>query len=414
MLVGDRFATAIRGVGGLWPPPPPVWSYSSLRDAEECPRRWMLGRATYPSIWARSGYPPRPILPALVGEVVHRVLELILRGLGDHGCEEIAGPCGVDVLRDLGGYTKLATRVVDEQLRALEGNPRVEDQIPAIRSALLARVPDIRCRVQAVITRTIIIKTDPVVDNVSDEAAHRRRPIGDGSHPEVELRAPDLRFAGHADLLTVHRGACGITDYKTGAADPHHADQLRTYALLWSRDHDLNPESIPVEQLVISYPTHDERLEPPTKAELDALANRLVDRLNDADRELSVRPPPARPELTMCRNCSVRHLCEAYWSGPAADALSSPPARPVEFVDCEVVVSSQNGPRSWMVKFGPEQTTGLLRTPTETPGFVAGERVRLLNLAYGRDDDSGHVTLTMTRATEVYVLERRSASASSS
>ncbi len=55
------FDTGVQDSSGRWPDLPRAWSYSSLKEAEECPRRWMLRRASYPQIWARQGYPPRPI-----------------------------------------------------------------------------------------------------------------------------------------------------------------------------------------------------------------------------------------------------------------------------------------------------------------------------------------------------------------
>lgn len=412
MSGGERFTTLVRGVHGSWPQPPAVWSYSSLREAEECPRRWMLTRAEYPDIWASSGYPPRPILPALVGEAVHRILELVLLSLRDHGCEVLAAPCGVAVLKDLGGYTKLAERAVDELLTVLDSNPRAKDRLPEFRSALSARVPEMRRRVQGILARTSL-RPSLVRRDASIEPGVRM-PLGEGSHPEVELRAAELGFVGRVDLLTIHSGACTVTDYKTGAPDPHHADQLRTYALLWSRDRDLNPNEIPVQQLVVSYPTHEEPVDAPTERELAVLAQRLVDRTQGAVQELGVQPPPARPALEMCRRCSVRHLCEAYWSGPAGVTPSRQPLNELSFIDCQLVVGRRNGPRSWIVTLEPSQQSGLLRTLTETPPFVPGDHVRLLDVAYVPDEESGRSILTVTGATEIHVLDMLSSASPSS
>jgi phage tail protein X len=405
MPVDNEFATTVQGIDGVWPTLPPAWSYTSLRDAEECPRRWGLRRSSYPALWAQAGYPPRPTLPALVGDVIHRVLELILRGLHDRGCDSLTDPCAVEVLKDLGGYSELTTSVIDEQLAPLEANPRIAGRIEAIRTALMVRVPDIRQRVQTVIARTHL--RPPLLVEREAQDPHARGPLLDGSHPEVELRAPDLKFVGRADLIAIDTGSCSITDYKTGARDSHHADQLRTYALLWHRDTALNPDNIPVQQLVLSYATQDETVDPPTEAELDALAQELSIRISDVETELRLRPPPARPALPMCRLCSVRHLCEDYWTGPAASPFPTPQKQPVDFVDCEATVVSQNGTRSWIVELDSSGASALLRTPTETPGFAVGDRVRFLDLAYAQDDDTSRPTLTMTKASEVYILRRQ-------
>jgi PD-(D/E)XK nuclease superfamily len=401
----DRFRTAVHGVSGVWPAPPTVWSYSSLRDAEECPRRWMLSRASYPSIWQRTGYPPRPILPALVGDAVHEVLEMILRALHAHGCESLADPCAVDVLKELGGYSKLVERAIDEQLARLEDNPRIADRLPGLRTLLRMRVPDIRHRVQAVIARTTV-KPTPLL-GLGNASRPQRGPLSDGSYPEVELRVPELRFTGRADLLTVDGAACVITDYKTGVPDSHHADQVRTYALLWSRDVELNPNKLPVQLLVLAYATHDEQIDPPTDSELGALARQIAARTVEADRQLQLRPPPAYPSPDMCRLCAVRHLCEDYWAGPPANAMPPVSSDTVNFVDIEAVVVSQNGPRSWIIEIDPDRASALLRTPTEAATFRIGDRLRLLDLAHGHDDDADRAILTVTQSSEVFVLERQ-------
>lgn len=102
----EQFQTAVRGVEGVWPATPSMWSYSSLSEAEECPRRWMLSRARYPTIWEREGYPPRPILAGLIGNTTHRALELILGTLQARGCVSVSDPSAVEALRDIGCWAR--------------------------------------------------------------------------------------------------------------------------------------------------------------------------------------------------------------------------------------------------------------------------------------------------------------------
>jgi PD-(D/E)XK nuclease superfamily len=400
IATADEFRTGIQGLDGVWPALPTLWSYSSLRDAEECPRRWALSRATYPAIWDRPGYPPRPILPALLGDIVHRSLDLILRRLYEAGCESIADASAVDVLRALGGYSGLAERLIGEQMDSLQSNPRMADQVSGLRSALKARIPAIRQRVQALLVRATLVPRELAGEAAADAVpASGRAPLSTGSHPEVTLHAPQLRVAGRADLITLGPGSCSIVDYKTGAPDDHHADQLRLYALLWARDIELNPEAMPATSLTLSYATHDERVEPPEPHALELLTQQLTDRIAATEGELMLRPPPARPSPTTCRLCSVRQLCDDYWGSAAIDAALTPQG----FGDREGTVISQNGPRSWVIEVESVRRS-LLRTPTEDPGFRVGDRVRLLGAALARDDDSGDETITLTRTSEVFQL----------
>ena len=397
----DLLHTGVRDAEGTWPALPTFWSYSSLRDAEECPRRWALGRATYPGIWDRPGYPPRPILPALVGDVVHGSLDVILRALHERGCASISDPSAVEVIRDLGGYSPLIERLINGQMERLDANPRMARRVASLRTTLRSRVPEIRRRVQATISRATLMPPSTGVPSTADAATAIRAALGQGSHPEVRLEAPELRLVGRADLITIADDRCAIIDYKTGASDEHHAEQLRMYALLWVRDAKLNPGRLPVTTLTLSYATHDEQVDPLEPAELEALAEELVGRIGNVEGELRLRPPPARPAEPMCRFCTVRHLCEDYWSwivGAGTATVSR------DFVDEQGTIVSQNGPRSWLIEVQPRRSRILLRTPTEDPGFKVGDTIRLLDVLLAHDEDSGDAAITITQASELFQL----------
>jgi hypothetical protein len=399
----NHFSIGVDNTNGRWPGLPQTWSYSSLRDATECPRRWMLSRAAYPDLWSQWGYPPRPSLPALIGDVIHGVLEVLLRSFRAQGCASLADPCAVGVLRDLGGYTKLVEQGIEGQLDKLAENPRVGSRLPQLRTALRVKVPEIRQRVQAVIARTPFQSTG---NGPTGGDTAQRGPLAPGFHPEVELRAPELRMAGRADLLHIDQDGCEITDYKTGSPDPHHADQLRLYALLWNRDFEANPESLPVRQLVIAYPSKDVVVEPPTAVELDLLASATVAEIKAAETALLERPPPAYPEPTVCRFCGVRQLCEDYWMQlptlPASSQLGGDP----DWFDFEGTVIERNGSRSWLVAAASGKPTLLLRTMSEAVPFKVGDHLRLLDLHRDIDPESTLPIGTLSHTSEVFTVDR--------
>jgi CRISPR/Cas system-associated exonuclease Cas4 (RecB family) len=338
-------------------------------------------------------------LPALVGDIVHGSLDVILHALHERGCASIADTSAVEAMRELGGYTSLIDRLLEKQLERLDANPRMATRVSSLRSALRARVPEIRRRVQAMVSRATL-KPHSSLAPAEIASAALRAPLGDGSHPEVTLQVHDLRLTGRADLITIADGACEIVDYKTGAPDEHHAAQLRMYALLWSRDSELNPEGLPVASLTLAYPTHDETVAPLTSSELEALAQELAGRITASEHELGLRPPPARPSAEICGFCDVRHLCEAYWKSSARTEVSTS-----DFVDEQGAIVGQNGPRSWLIELGPDSKRVLLRTPTEQPGFKVGDNVRLLDVAVARDGDSDDAAITITQASEVFLLQ---------
>lgn len=398
----DHFDTAIRDIHGVWPQAPPLWSYSSLRDAEVCPRRWMLSRATYPGIWDKPGFPHRPLVAALAGDVVHNALELLLRELHSRGCSSIRDEDAATAIREFGGFSRIVESQIDRDLKKLEENPRAAPLLEWLRRELSNRIPDLRHRVQSLMSRATLMGGAPR-DAPSAPGGGGRGALGPGSYPEVTLAARDLRFKGRADLLTVDADGCVVTDYKTGAADEGHAEQVRSYALLWDRDKDRNPAGIPVRQLVIAYPSHDQLIDAPAPQELDALADAISARIVEADRLLADRPPSARPAPDVCRLCSVRPICDDYWASPAAIVSTLAP-HGGEFTDIEGTVTGRHGPRSWFVSESPSAPNTLLRTPTEQAPFSTGERIRILHVRRTSDDETDAPILVMTQTSEVFVV----------
>ena len=153
----SRFETGIESSAAILPGPPPLWSFSSLRDAGACPRRYALARASYPDLWDRRGYPRIPALAVLFGDVVHSALDTIVKALVAADCQSAQSPEAVTVLRQLGGYTAVIERAAEARLASLPGNPRLSDYLrQRIQRGLRGRVADARVQVQAFISNTVI------------------------------------------------------------------------------------------------------------------------------------------------------------------------------------------------------------------------------------------------------------------
>jgi hypothetical protein len=178
--------------------------------------------------------------------------------------------------------------------------------------------------------------------------------------------------------------------------------------LLWARDRRQNPSRRLATDLVISYPTEESHIPPPTEGDLIELADELKARREEALRTLSDWPPVARPSAESCRHCSVRHLCESYWifiDEPHKEAGGTPST----FIDVQVVVTSRNGPRSWACTI--EHPSHLARRKTlirTTDGgdFTPGRSVRVLSAVAEEDAEHDLLALTLTSASEVFRLSR--------
>src|SRR5262249_54949644 len=142
----------------------------------------------------------------------------------------------------------------------------------------------------------------------------KRGPLRFGSYPELELRATSINWHGNADLLTLSSDGCEILDFKTGAPDDHHAFQLRVYALLWTRDAELNPSGLIPKTLRGCYRHGGVLVDPLTASDLAGFERDLVARRDAASVAVEAKPPEARPKAVTCRYCTVRHMCDEYWS----------------------------------------------------------------------------------------------------
>ena len=313
-MTGPRLLdTGIESSTALLPPPPSDWSYSSLREAGACPRRYALSRARYPDLWDGTGYPRVPRVPALFGDVVHDALDTIVRALTATGCESARSAEAVAALRTLGGYTAIIEAAVERRLAGLAGNPRVSDDLrKRIHRDLHSQVADARYQVQAYITALVLgpgHKAAPAAHDAptgmpETRASGRRAPLCAGAHAEVTLRSARPRLMGRVDLLRVSDDGADITDYKTGAESASHQDQLGLYALLWDLDRDANPGRLPVTGLTAAYPGRDVTFPAPDQPGLRAIEEQGHSQHQHRGRRDRRRGSPGRPvpgELRLLR-----------------------------------------------------------------------------------------------------------------
>jgi len=394
-------------IPAAWPSAPADMTVTTLVDMEGCPRRWAMSAAEYPALWQGRGYPPPLNSQALAGTVVHMALETVSRALVQAGCQSVQDPCAPQVMGTLGGYTKVVSDCIELVLSRLATNPRAAPLLEGAGRALRTRVPDFRMRLQTILCRTRL--PNRATSSGPTYEARTRRPLPFGSFSEIEFRAPALGWKGKADLLLLTEAACEIIDFKTGAHDEKHRFQLEVYALLWSRDRDLNPTGRLANRLVLRYEAGDLEVPAPTATYLDELERTVVARRAAAHLAVSSRPPEARPHPDTCRYCGVRQLCDRYWVPKTLEDVAGSSANR-DFGDLEVLVSGRHGPSSWDAVFtlGAGFHPGkhaLVRTRGNHV-FRSGYRLRILNasIAMDIDDDASPVAVTLSSQSEVFVV----------
>jgi hypothetical protein len=391
-----------------WPAAPDEMTVTTLADIEACPRRWALSAAEYSGLWSGRGYPPRPQLNALAGTVVHLALETIMREFVRAQCFSIEDAKVPQVLRSLGGYTRVIHDSIDRVLDRLILNPRGLPLIEAAARALRGQASKLRIRTQTILSRLRL--PGSVAMSVSGSGPMRRAPLSIGAYPEIQLHARRIGWKGKADLITLSDEACEISDFKTGAQDDSHGFQIRVYALLWRADEELNPSQRLADRLLLRYGSVDVEVPAPTASELDNLERDLVARTDAARRAVSAERPKARPSSENCRFCGVRQLCGEYWEAATQQALGGSGGADRRFTDVELTVTGRHGPSSWdaVIEIARDAGTGkpaVLRTK-ENQQFQPGERLRVLDAALAVDVEvkDQPAVITLGTMSETYAV----------
>jgi len=396
------YETGVASGRALLSDAPAMWSYSSLKDVEGCPRRYALSRADYPDLWEQHGYPRLPIPAAIRGDVVHSALEIIVKALVKAGCTSTRSAEGVAVLRGLGGYTKVAEDVLAKQLARFDGNPRLtSDRRDQLTRHLTDFVPQAREQIQTYLNRMELHPSAVPGPNTPprDPAVRYRARTGD--HPEKELVAESLRLRGRIDLLSVDADGAQITDFKTGAKDPAHQDQLQIYALLWNEDNLVNPDGLAVTELIAAYPSHNVASAAPTAEQLSRLRTGVATRVEAADAAASADDPVAILG-DHCGLCSVRGLCDTYWTSGTTATTKVPEGT---WYDLAGTVVREHGVRSFVLQEAKTSAEVLVRTPTPSYTVPMDRDIRILGArrVVGPDEE-GALIAAVASVSEVLEL----------
>jgi hypothetical protein len=393
-----------------WPKPPEDMTVSALREIEACPRRWSLASAEYPELWTGRGYPPRLQLSSLAGSVVHLVLETLTKELIRAGCPTVRDETATQVMRALGGYTKVVNDCIDRVVARFAGNPRATHLLDNAVGSLRAKAPELRAQAQLFLGR---VGLPPVGKRGAQVAVGGRHgALLKGVYTEVELRARQMAWKARADLMVLSEEICEIIDFKTGLEDDRHGFQLQVYALIWNRDPDLNPSGRRADRLILAYPRRDIEVAAPSAVQLDALEQAVLLRGNSARRAVSSWPPEARPTQENCCFCEVRQLCDRYWAAETQSALGKAPRLVgTPFEDFELTITDRHGPSSWnaIVTASRSSAPGrqvLLRAREGIPTFRPGQRIRLLDayMSPTLGGDEMPLVATMGTLSEAYTV----------
>ena len=386
-----------------WPAPPDRFGISVLREIEACPQRWALAHGKYPQLLVTDGYPRKPALAALTGEVVHAALDRITRSFDAAGCQTLADV--VKLLQSLGGISRVIEDCVTIVVARLSASARMQHRAPDVQVAMLRQIPELRAIVQLALNGILTVDHSAALV-FRPRGFAVRGPLGLGYHSEVKLEPKQLHWVGFADAIRLTEASCEIIDYKTGNESLAHEDQLRTYALLWARDDVLNPAGRLPTRLALVYPGFVHEVRPPSERELDELEVKLLSRSAAAKRELATKPPPAKVGAQTCKYCDVKHLCDSYWSDGGQQSLREPREPAIRSI--QVLVTGKRADRVWtvIVERDPYLAPGTPAVATSTGHRVlaVGERVRLVDIRVTADPEKENPVLHVGPGSEVFAV----------
>lgn len=409
MNTRGTYQPAVATVPPSWPSPPEDMTVTAFEEINSCARRWALSTADYPGLWQGRGYPPKLQVHAVKGSTVHMAVETITKKLILAGCPSVQDPSATNVLKELGGYTKIITDCIQRVLKRFADNPRALRLLDSAERNLRGQTSDLRMHVQSILARLRLPPLAGAHERSRPTADKTRRPLAIGAYPEVELRAQRIRWKGRADLLVLTPEKCEITDFKTGAPDEMHGFQMQIYALLWSLDEELNPNHRLVSRLILAYSTGDIEIETLSEDRLRAFETDLLERRKTAEGALLAEPPTARPTVENCRYCGVRHLCDVYWIHNKS-TRDPEPGLDVRFSDAQLRIVRRHGPLSFDAVL--ETTAGigldrpaLLRVQNSLD-LQSGGRFRILDagIAVDPDNPAQPMIVTLTMFSEIFAV----------
>lgn len=394
-----------------WPAAPDAMSFSVLTDIEGCPHRWALLEAAYDHVWSGRGY-PRPLqIPSLTGVVVHTAVQTIVSECARSGCTSPTNPKAVAVMKQLGGFSAVLEQAIHKLLSRYVDNPRARHLLDYATRTLKSHIPEMRAYVQSFVLRVnfVAARSGPSRDPThATQPVVERRALSPGTYAELAVVAPTIGWKARLDLLAFTTEECSITEYKTGAASDAHSLQLKVYALLWHRDHVLNPTERMANKLFIVYKTGDVPVSAPDVSELAELEKAIMDRSVAAKRAIAQSPPPAIPHRDKCFRCHVRQLCTTYWSDSVQQQLASPSDSGRSFGDIDIAIQRVHGPASWIANVygGLPRLVGqsvLLRSRVDGLVFAPDTRWRLLDVHFRFPDVFEEIpTVTIGTLSEVF------------
>jgi hypothetical protein len=299
--------------------PPAYYSHTGLTQIEACPRRWWLLHAKYDAL---AGPYPEPVSSgSMRGSIVHAALERF--SVEWSRSAMTTEPGGIKAFRRQFPIREIVRETRRRLLGNVRGNPRAQiamleanvsvDGCISLFKDLIRRSYGEPAFESDVATGHFEGRNEERLAGASTELIGERvkkEVPCPAVLPEVILKVEDPRVHGKIDLVATTEDGDSLVEYKTGEPKPEHEKQSRLYAFLWWA---VTGRVVRERQLL--YPNQSPvKLGAMTKAELEKEGVLLRARIAWANGEVQSALPIVRFDAERCRSCTVRQLCEEYWT----------------------------------------------------------------------------------------------------
>ncbi len=371
-----------------------IWSASTLNEVEECPKRFVLRRASYPEIWSRAGFPNRISAAQVKGIVVHEVVSMIMQTVQNSA--GLAEKSVMSFLKERGGYLELLRATLEKELLSANSNPRADLMVESIKREILTDLSEMRGLVQHFVKESI--KYRPTASSRVEHEEINERPSTTFRilpiNSEYKIVDSEFPIEGYLDLLLINEDIDHIIDYKTSKTiHDDYWDQLSLYAWLWYRSAKNTRKSDCRVEVISGASLSESRV---IKIEdFPAIHMTVLDRIRNA--ELSITGEiEAKPSADSCKFCPVKVMCNAYWN------MNENQSTEAKWSDMRIRVIANLGGNAWSVLKLSDDTPAMLIVGDRDDGSMEiGQELRLLN-AYKNEDEETGVVIRLSQNSEIF------------
>jgi hypothetical protein len=378
---------------------PETWSYSTLREIESCPRKYVLQRGIFPEISDGAGYPQKLSYPGIRGMVIHIAVERVVKRAITDGVKSSNDPKIVSSLKALGGFSKLLRDSVEDVFLGIKPDFRNDDAyILSLKNRFNRDLVKLVSTTQGIVRNigTLEHSDSSGQEPSSGQSGVRNRPIIKGTYSEVDLKSEKLRIKGRVDLIIASGDGVQILDFKSGAYDECFSHQILMYGLLWRHDQTKNPQGqglsglafvLSGEMIPVILPNDEEWLD---------LEKSISEEIIAADEfALEGFNKPILNEN--CKFCPVRQFCDEYWLSRELNGSS------VGYEDLQVEVLKDGKEGLLDIAIGSSKIQGLLKLGASIE-MKSGTQLRILGTRVTVSDD-GSTSIDPNQFSEIYVWD---------